>query len=86
MARKIATVHTGNVEREEWFERSRFIPIVEMAKMPVESLHGGEGALRALYKAAQGKIPKIAGRQIGEQRQTHVRRPVAAFTTWSMWT
>ncbi len=52
MSRKIAAVHTGNVEREEWLERTRLIPIVKMPAMPFEPLHRGEGVLRAANQAA----------------------------------
>ena len=73
MSRKVAAVHTGNIERKERSQRARVIPVVEMPAMPFESLHGGEGVLRASNQAAHRKIPKIPGGQIGEQRQAHVR-------------
>ena len=73
MSRKVAAVHTRHIERKERSQRAGLIPIVEMPAMPFESLHGGEGVLRASNQAAHRKIPEIPGGQIGEQRQAHIR-------------
>ena len=65
MSRQVAAVHAGNIEGEQWFERSRLIPIIEMPAMPFEPLHGGERGLRALNQAVERKIAQIARGQIG---------------------
>ena len=72
VSREIAAVHAGDVEREEWLERARLIPVVEVAAMPFESLHRGESGLRAANQAAGGEIAEVAGGKIREQGQPDV--------------
>jgi hypothetical protein len=59
MSRQIAAVHAGNIERAKRLERAGFIPIVEVPAIPLESLHRGEGVLRASNQAARRKIAQI---------------------------
>jgi len=59
MSRQVAAVHTGHIERQEGPQRSRFIPIIEVPAMALESLHRGEGVLRSPNQAARGQITHI---------------------------
>ena len=73
VAREVAAVHAGNIERGKGPERAGLIPVQEVPAIPLEALHGGEGILRALDQAAGRKIAEIPGGQIGQERQAHVR-------------
>jgi len=73
MPGEVAAVHAGNIEGQQWFERAGFIPVIKMAAMPFEPLHGGESGLRPFNQTDQRKITEIARGQIGEQRQAEVR-------------
>ena len=46
MAREVAAVHTGNIERQQGLEGSGIIPIEEVAPVSFEALHGAQGILR----------------------------------------
>ena len=62
MSREVAAVHAGNIEREQRLERAGVIPIVEMAAMPFEALHRGEGVLRAPDQAGPPTDSRNPGR------------------------
>ena len=69
---EVAAIDAGNITWQQGLEGSGVIPIVEMAPVPLEALHGGQGMLRALDQLACGQVTKVAGRQVGQQRQPHV--------------
>src|SRR5580692_11820616 len=73
MSRQVATVHTGNIERQEWFQCSGFIPIVEVSPVALQTLQCGEGVLCASDEAAERKKAQIPGGQIGQEGQSYVR-------------
>ena len=72
MAREVAAVHAGNIERQQGRECARVIPIEEVAPMSFEALHGVEGVEGAPQELAHRQIAEIARGQIGQQGQSHV--------------
>ena len=52
MAREVAAVHAGNIERQQGLEGSGIIPIEEVATVSFQALHGAEGIVRAPQELA----------------------------------
>ena len=52
MPGEIAAIDTGDVERDQWPQGARLIPVVEMPAMPFQPMQGIDGRLRPLEQAA----------------------------------
>ena len=69
---EVAAVHTRDIVREQRLEGAGVVPIVKVPAVPLQLVHRGQRVIGALDQAAYRKIAEIAGRQIGQQRQSHV--------------
>ena len=74
MGREVAAVHRRNIGRNEWRQRLRVVPVIEVAPIPLQRFHRAQCVRRAQNELSGRKIPKVMRRQVGEQRQPHVGR------------
>ncbi len=63
-----------DVERRQRRQRARVVPVVEMPFVARQAVHRAHRVRRAPQELPGRDVPEIAGGQIGEQRQPHVRR------------
>src|SRR3990170_6391354 len=74
MSSKIPTVHRRNVGGEQWFQRLRVVPVVEVAPVPFQSFHCVECIRRAFDELSCRNVAKVVSGQICEQGKSHVSR------------
>ena len=74
MPGKVSAVHRRYIVRRQRLQRLRVVPVVEMPLVPFQGLHRVHRIRRAHDKLAGRDVAEVVGRQIREQRKSHVRR------------
>ena len=74
VADQVAAVHRRDVQRRQRLERTRVVPVVEVAAVALHPGQGAERLLRAVEQPAGGAIAEVAGGQVRQQRHADVGR------------
>ena len=69
MACEVPAVHRRNVEGQQWFQRLRIIPVVEVALVSFQGFHGVECLRRTFDELSGRKVAEVIRGQIRQQAQ-----------------
>ena len=72
MTGEITAIHRRNIERDQWFQRLRVVPVVEVSLVPFQGFHSPERVRRTFDEVSGRKIAEVVGGQIRQQGQSHV--------------
>ena len=71
---EVSAVHRGDIKRRQRRERACVVPVVEVPLVALHGVHRIECVRRALEELAGRDVAEVAGAEVGEQSEPHVRR------------